>query len=59
MVLMALALALLQLAPALLVAGQAVAPEEAMPTYIRDKVAQTTAERAALAAARSAAAPQP
>ena len=53
------ALALLQLAPALLAAGQAVAPEEAMPTYIRDKVAQTTAERAALAAARSAAAPQP
>lgn len=47
------ATALLQLAPALLAAGAAVAPEEAMPTYIRDKVAQTTAERAALAAART------
>lgn len=51
--------ALLQLAPALLAAGAAVAPEAAMPTYIRDKVAQTTAERAAQAAARATAPTQP
>ena len=44
--------ALLGLAPALLAAGQAVAAEQALPLYIRDKVAQTTAERAAAAAAR-------
>ncbi len=41
------AAALLRLAPALLAAGQAVPAEQAMPIYIRDKVAQTTAERAA------------
>ena len=41
------AAAMLRLAPALLAAGQAVAPEMAWPTYIRDKVAQTTQERAA------------
>lgn len=41
------AAALLRLAPALLAAGQAVPAEQAMPLYIRDKVAQTTAERAA------------
>jgi tRNA threonylcarbamoyladenosine biosynthesis protein TsaB len=39
--------AMLRLAPALLAAGLAVPPELALPTYIRDKVAQTTAERAA------------
>ncbi|MFT4241378.1 MAG: tRNA (adenosine(37)-N6)-threonylcarbamoyltransferase complex dimerization subunit type 1 TsaB [Acidovorax sp.] len=39
--------ALLRLAPALLAAGQAVHASEALPRYIRDKVAQTTAERAA------------
>lgn len=39
--------ALLRLAPQLLAAGQAVAAEHAMPRYIRDKVAKTTAERAA------------
>ena len=39
--------ALLRLAPALLAAGHAVRAEEALPLYIRDKVAQTTAERAA------------
>jgi tRNA threonylcarbamoyladenosine biosynthesis protein TsaB len=39
--------ALLRLAPALLAAGLAVRPELALPTYIRDKVAQTTAEREA------------
>jgi tRNA threonylcarbamoyladenosine biosynthesis protein TsaB len=40
------AAALLQLAPELLAAGAAVRAEQALPTYIRDKVAQTTAERA-------------
>jgi tRNA threonylcarbamoyladenosine biosynthesis protein TsaB len=39
--------AMLRLAPALLAAGLAVRPELALPTYIRDKVAQTTAEREA------------
>ncbi len=41
------AAALLRLAPALFVAGLAVPAEQAMPLYIRDKVAQTTAEREA------------
>lgn len=41
------AAAMLRLAPALLAAGQAVAPEQALPHYIRDKVAKTTLERAA------------
>lgn len=41
------AAAILRLAPALLAAGLAVAPEQALPHYIRDKVAKTTAERAA------------
>ncbi|MCY7306351.1 MAG: tRNA (adenosine(37)-N6)-threonylcarbamoyltransferase complex dimerization subunit type 1 TsaB [Rhodoferax sp.] len=45
------ATALLRLAPGLLAAGQAVAPALAWPTYIRDKVAQTSAERAAAKAA--------
>jgi tRNA threonylcarbamoyladenosine biosynthesis protein TsaB len=39
------AAALLRLAPALLAAGLAVAAHEALPLYVRDKVAQTTAER--------------
>jgi len=39
--------AMLRLAPQLLAAGKAVAAEEALPSYIRDKVAKTTAERAA------------
>ncbi|MCB8746088.1 tRNA (adenosine(37)-N6)-threonylcarbamoyltransferase complex dimerization subunit type 1 TsaB [Rhodoferax sp. U2-2l] len=39
--------AMLRLAPALLAAGAAVSAAEALPTYIRDKVAQTTLERAA------------
>jgi tRNA threonylcarbamoyladenosine biosynthesis protein TsaB len=39
------AAALLRLAPATWAAGQAVPPEEALPLYIRDKVAQTTDER--------------
>jgi tRNA threonylcarbamoyladenosine biosynthesis protein TsaB len=36
---------MLRLAPALLAAGQAVAPQDALPRYIRDKVAKTTDER--------------
>jgi tRNA threonylcarbamoyladenosine biosynthesis protein TsaB len=39
--------ALLSLAPVLWANGQAVPAEQAMPLYIRDKVAQTTAEREA------------
>ena len=41
------ATALLRLAPALLAAGGAVAADQALPLYIRDKVAKTTLERAA------------
>ncbi len=52
------ATALLRLAPALLAAGGAVRASEALPRYIRDKVAQTTAERAALRAAQAAQAAQ-
>ena len=51
------ATALLRLAPALIAAGQAVVAGDALPRYIRDKVAQTTAERAALRAAQAAATP--
>ncbi|HCL86840.1 MAG TPA: tRNA (adenosine(37)-N6)-threonylcarbamoyltransferase complex dimerization subunit type 1 TsaB [Comamonadaceae bacterium] len=47
--------ALLRLAPALLAAGADVAADAALPRYIRDKVAQTTAEREA--ARRAAARP--
>jgi tRNA threonylcarbamoyladenosine biosynthesis protein TsaB len=49
------AAALLRLAPQLLAAGKAVSAEHALPTYVRDKVAQTTAERAAIKAAQAAA----
>lgn len=42
--------ALLALAPGLLAAGGAVPAEQALPLYVRDKVAQTTAERAGAAA---------
>lgn len=42
--------ALLSLAPGLLAAGCAVEAAQALPVYIRDKVAQTTAERAAASA---------
>jgi tRNA threonylcarbamoyladenosine biosynthesis protein TsaB len=42
------AAALLRLAPAAWAQGQAVPAEQAMPLYIRDKVAHTTAEREAL-----------
>jgi len=43
--------AMLRLAPARLAAGQAVAAEQALPLYIRNKVAKTTLERAAEKAA--------
>ena len=43
--------AMLRLAPTLLAAGLAVPPEQALPSYIRDKVAKTTAERMAEKAA--------
>ncbi|MES2529574.1 MAG: tRNA (adenosine(37)-N6)-threonylcarbamoyltransferase complex dimerization subunit type 1 TsaB [Pseudomonadota bacterium] len=48
------AVAMLRLAPAMLAAGFDVAPAEAWPLYVRDKVAQTTDERAALKAAATA-----
>jgi len=41
------AAAMLRLAPRLLAAGHAVPAEQALPHYIRDKVAKTTLERAA------------
>ncbi len=47
--------ALLNLAPALLAKGRAVAAQDALPLYIRDKVAKTTAEREALKANQQAA----
>jgi tRNA threonylcarbamoyladenosine biosynthesis protein TsaB len=46
------AAALLRLAPGLLAAGHAVPADQALPRYIRDKVAKTTDERAAERAAR-------
>ncbi|WP_325340879.1 tRNA (adenosine(37)-N6)-threonylcarbamoyltransferase complex dimerization subunit type 1 TsaB [Xylophilus sp.] len=39
--------AMLRLAPALLAAGGAVRAQDALPLYLRDKVAETTAERLA------------
>ena len=42
------AAAMLRLAPAMLAAGLGVPADQALPLYVRDKVAQTTAERAAL-----------
>jgi len=45
------AAALLRLAPALLAAGRTVPAAQAWPLYVRDKVAQTTEERAAIKAA--------
>jgi tRNA threonylcarbamoyladenosine biosynthesis protein TsaB len=44
--------ALLSLAPAQLAQGLAVAAQDALPVYVRDKVAQTVAERAVAAALR-------
>ncbi|MFZ3219508.1 MAG: tRNA (adenosine(37)-N6)-threonylcarbamoyltransferase complex dimerization subunit type 1 TsaB [Rhodoferax sp.] len=49
------AAAMLRLAPQLLAAGHAVAAQQALPRYIRDKVAKTTLERAAEKAAALAA----
>jgi tRNA threonylcarbamoyladenosine biosynthesis protein TsaB len=49
------AAAMLRLAPQLLAEGKSVSAEQALPLYIRDKVAKTTAERAADKAALSAA----
>lgn len=45
------ACALLRLAPQLLAAGGAIAADQALPLYVRNKVAKTTAERAAEKAA--------
>ena len=44
------ATALLRLAPALVAGGQCVPAAQALPLYVRDKVAQTTEERAQLKA---------
>lgn len=52
-----LASAMLGLAPRLLSQGRGVDPALALPLYIRDKVASTTAERAAAQAAPAAPAP--
>lgn len=49
--------AMLRLAPGLLAAGRSVAPADALPLYVRDKVAQTTDERAALKARAAIATP--
>lgn len=51
--------AMLRLAPALLAAGHALDPALALPVYIRDKVASTTAERAAAHAAAAQPASRP
>ncbi len=51
--------ALLRLAPGLIAAGGLVAAAEALPLYVRDKVAKTTDERAAERAAADAAAAVP
>ena len=53
------AAALLRLAPARLAAGGALPAAQALPRYIRDKVAKTTEERAAERAAKLAAYPLP
>jgi tRNA threonylcarbamoyladenosine biosynthesis protein TsaB len=52
------AAAMLRLAPALLAAGQGVDAAEALPLYVRDKVALTTEERAGVKA-RAALSPSP
>jgi tRNA threonylcarbamoyladenosine biosynthesis protein TsaB len=51
--------AALRLAPALLAADRALPADQALPRYIRDKVAQTTAEREAAKAAALASPPPP
>ena len=45
------ATAMLRLAPSMLAAGIAVPADQALPLYVRDKVAQTTAERQAIKSA--------
>ena len=50
------AAALLRLAPALAASGHCVAADQALPLYVRDKVAQTTVEREAAKSAKLAAA---
>lgn len=52
------ATALLRLAPALLAAGQGVDAAQALPLYVRDKVALTTEERVRLKAGAMLATPQ-
>ena len=47
------AMAILQVAPALIAAGACVPPEQALPLYVRDKVAKTTGERALEKAAKA------
>ena len=47
------ATAILQVAPALIAAGACVPPEQALPLYVRDKVAKTTGERALEKAAKA------
>ena len=51
------AAALLRVAPALLADGQAIPAAQALPVYVRDKVAQTTEERMTQRAVASAPAP--
>ena len=46
-----------RLAPAMLAADRALPADQALPRYIRDKVAQTTAEREAAKAAAALASP--
>ncbi|MGS5089352.1 tRNA (adenosine(37)-N6)-threonylcarbamoyltransferase complex dimerization subunit type 1 TsaB [Hydrogenophaga sp. A37] len=53
------AMALLALAPALLAAGRAVAAQDALPLYVRDQVARTTAERERLRLEQAALRPAP
>jgi len=53
------AAALLRLAPMLAAAGRCVEASQALPLYVRDKVAQTTEERAQAKAAAAPAAPPP
>jgi tRNA threonylcarbamoyladenosine biosynthesis protein TsaB len=48
---------MLRLAPTLLAAGRTVDAAHAWPLYVRDKVAQTTDERAAIKAAALAGPP--
>jgi tRNA threonylcarbamoyladenosine biosynthesis protein TsaB len=47
------AMEILQVAPALIASGACVPPEQALPLYVRDKVAKTTGERAVEKAAKA------